>query len=122
MTIEIQGLEREYFEPAFELAARTFAASSTIHRALNIGLSEYRDYLRGPFEKMVSEGLSVAAFDPDTEELVGCLVVTDFALSSADSSDPPRKFGPLVALTSEMCRQYKSKRSVTVCAVRLLRG
>ena len=113
MTIEIHGLTREHLEPAFNLATRIFAASSTIHRALKINLSEYRDYLRRPFETMVSEGLSVAATNMDNGEFVGCLVVTDFALEPPDLPEPPQKFGPLVALTSEMCRRYRSKRYVS---------
>lgn len=106
MEIEIRPLESDLIEPAFALATRVFSAGSTVHRALGIGLEEYRAYLRASFEEMVAEGLSVAAIDAATGDMMGCMIVTDFHGQLTDNSCPPAKFAPLAALTGALCDQY----------------
>ncbi|WP_170476497.1 hypothetical protein [Ruegeria arenilitoris] len=114
MKINVHAFEQEHLESAFDLATRVFVASSTLHRALGIELNEYQDYLRRPFEKMVEEGLSVAATDLRSNKLVGCLIVTDFTSLPTKNPALAQRFAPMLALTAELCRRYELKRKVSV--------
>jgi len=110
--IQIGLLTPDSLEPAFELASEVFVNSSTLHRALNIGLREYRSYLLPSFEQMIDEGLSVMARNDETGEVVGCLIATDFAPQSDEGIEVRGKFTPLAALTQSLCRQYHEHRSI----------
>ncbi len=108
----IAPLSADKLDSAFDLATDVFIQGSTLHRALKIGLSEYRAYLRPSFEQMIHEGLSVAAFDDETGEIIGCLITTDFFHQSVETEVPHGKFAPLTALTQHLCQQYHSKRQI----------
>ncbi len=108
----IVPLREDKLDSAFNLATDVFIQGSTLHRALKIGLSEYRTYLRPSFEQMIREGLSVAAFDDETGEIIGCLIATDFFHQSGDTEVPRGKFAPLTALTRHLCKQYHGKRQI----------
>ena len=120
MAFEIRPLDRTLLGPAFTLATQVFIEESTLHRALGVGLGEYRDYLRPSFEEMVGEGLSVAAIDRDSDKLLGCLIVTDFHHQLSAKIDKHPKFAPLSALTAEVTRQYGQKRSISASEVILV--
>ena len=112
MPFEIHPLDRDLMHPAFLLATETFVEGSTLHRALGVRLSEYRDYLRPSFEEIVEEGLSVGAINRESDILVGCLIVTDFHHQLSATIGRIPKFAPLSALTAELTRQYVLKRSI----------
>ena len=120
MTLEILPLNEEYFVPAFELATKTFVEGSTLHKALGIGLEEYRSYLHDSFENMLAEGLSVVAIEKDTGNLLGCLIATDFYKTLDDGSKVSDRFKPLVELTNVLCWQYQSHRSVEAGKIMLV--
>ncbi|MDJ0613583.1 MAG: hypothetical protein QNJ29_07875 [Rhizobiaceae bacterium] len=112
LTISISILSEEHMAPAFELATEVFVESSTLHQALGISLEEYRIYLRPSFEACVSEEFSIVATEPATGEVIGCLIATDFRQHLNAANTATGKFAPLAALTTELCRQYKSKRTI----------
>ncbi len=113
MAINIQSLDSARLEQAFELSTQVFIEASSLHKALGIGLAQYQCYLRKPFENMVAEGLSLAAIDSDSDALLGCLIVTDFASQSATMAECPDDIAPIVALTSELAQQYATKRQLS---------
>ncbi len=113
MAVELNLLDAARLDAAFNLATQVFTEASTLHRALKIGLNEYREHLRHPFEMMVSEGLSIAATDNHSCDLVGCLIVTDFSNQLVEKANPSQKFAPLSALTKDLCRQYQRKRLIS---------
>lgn len=100
----IEPLSRDLLDPAFDLATKVFAEDSTLHHALCINLSDYRDYLRAPFEAMVNEGLSLVAVD-GAENVLGVMIATDFC-GTGTSSEAPAPFAALTAITSALCRDY----------------
>ena len=112
MAIRTCILTEGYHEAAFNLATEVFVSDSTLHRALKIELDEYRDYLRKSFAEMVSEDLSIVAIEENSEDIVGCLIATDFYGHLRPVIKPENKFSPLAALTAELCRQYKAKRTI----------
>lgn len=117
---EIRPLRHADTAPAFALATEVFVRSSTLHRALNIGLADYRAYLRAPFAAMVAEGLSVVATDSHSQQILGCLIVTDFHGQSAAPPVADARFRPLAALGAELARQYRAQRSIVPGEVALV--
>lgn len=120
MTVEIRVLEERDRPAAFALATRVFIGASTLHRALGIGLEEYRAYLRPSFDAMADEGLSVVAQDRSTGALLGCVVVTDFHGQLNDTTPPPKRFAPLSALTRTLCDRYREVRMIEAGQVALV--
>lgn len=112
MGFDVQRYDHALLEPVFDLATRVFIEGSTLHRALGIGVDEYRNYLRSEFESMVNEGYSVVALNDETGELSGCLIVTDFYHQTLEHTTHCSVFPPLRALTSELCQQYSQKTHV----------
>lgn len=112
MSIEIRQLDEGSLQPAFDLAIRVFAGASTLHRALNAGLDEYRDHLRGPFRSTIGEGLSVVAIERGSGDLVGCLIATDYRNHTTGGAGEPLDFGPISALSAALFRQYRRQRTV----------
>lgn len=107
--IEIVEVDQARAQAAFTLVSEVFSQGSTLHRALAIGLDEYRAYLHDSFMAMVDERLSVAAVADG--ELLGCMIVTDFH-QHLNMTETPEPFAPLAALTGELCRQYQQVRSI----------
>lgn len=112
MTISVSPLTQLHLEVSFKLATEVFIEGSTLHRALGIGLDEYRTYLRPSFEEMIEEELSVAALDSTSGELVGCVIATDFHQHLNPEIELGSKFAPLAALTRELCVQYRQVRTI----------
>ena len=114
---QIRPLTEKDLESAFTLASDVFVRASTLHRALGAGLDEYRRYLRPSFENMITEGLSVGAFEQANNRIIGCLIATDFsrqAMSGERSGDTAAKgkFAPLSALTRALSRPYCTGRTI----------
>ncbi len=109
----IRALNADDIDQCFALATQVFVEGSTLHRALNIGLNEYRDYLWPSFQTMVRDGLSVVATDRISHRVLGCLIVTRFDPSGSSDIPKNEKFAPLQALTSELVRRYRAKRELT---------
>ena len=84
--------------------------ASTLHKALNINLEEYRPYLQVSFEDMASSGLSVAAIDTKTDDVIGCLIGCDFYDHIKSKSIAPSKFAPLSALSTALCQSFIEQR------------
>ncbi|MEO0329938.1 MAG: hypothetical protein AAF217_15255 [Pseudomonadota bacterium] len=112
MTIEFHKIDEKLLEPAFELATEVFINRSTLHKALRIGLDDYRTYIRPSFEGMVAEGYSIAAVDIDTGTLIGCMIVTDFFDQLKNLPDQTGVFAALGALTHSLRQQYLQKDTV----------
>ncbi|MDG1431315.1 MAG: hypothetical protein P8Q23_07080, partial [Paracoccaceae bacterium] len=112
MSAVLETLTERHVRDAFILATKVFVEHSTLHKALGIRLDEYREYLRPSFEAMVNEGLSVVAISEETNEVVGCLIASDFFHHVSGNEIELGKFGPLSALTNALNRHYASKRQI----------
>lgn len=85
--------------------------ASTLHKALNINLEEYRPYLQASFDEMVQENLSVVAVDGKTNRVVGCLIACDFYHHTQTKSTALEKFAPLSALSKALCKTFIQQRA-----------
>ena len=112
--VEIHTLGAALAEDAFALASRNFATQSSLHVALAADVDEYRAYLRPTFFDDVDDGLSLAATDRHSGDLVGILIVRDF-LKQRFAGDLPfqHRFDPVTALFEALEEQYLRERSLT---------
>ena len=102
--ISFETLDESDVSAAFDLATETFAQGSTLHRALGVGLDEYRAYLRPSFQQMAEEGMSVIARDGEGR-LLGCLIVTEYRVEDSSRLSPP--FDALAGLAKALDAQYR---------------
>lgn len=110
--VEIRAYRPSDLQAAFALATEVFVAGSTLHRALAVQLEDYRTYLWPAFTRMVDEGLSVVAVDGEGT-LLGCMIVVDFHGPVHERPNAHPVFGPVSALTSALCAQYRGYRDIS---------
>lgn len=110
MNIRYDVLGQATVDDAFDLATEVFVSASTLHRALGIGLQDYRAYLRPSFDAMVSENLSVVALADGN--VVGCLIATDFTGNVASAINPPAPFDAIASITRQLCSEYSDGREI----------
>ncbi|MEP3629828.1 MAG: hypothetical protein ABJN04_07500 [Hyphomicrobiales bacterium] len=111
MPIQFHPFTAPTSQAAFDLVTQVFVNASTLHKALNISLEEYRPYLRTSFDEMVLEGLSIAAIDTKTNHVIGCLIACDFHHHIHAKSTVPEKFAPLSALSKALCNSFIKQRA-----------
>lgn len=104
----ILPLDAGRVDAAFDLATRVFATRSTLHRALDIDLADYRRALRAPFEAMVAEGHSFVAINA-RDQVIGCVIAGDITLSHP-TGEPLDKLEPVTALTQRLTAAYIAHR------------
>ena len=110
MPIQFHPLTPTHQQAAFDLVTEVFVNASTLHKALNISLEEYRPYLKASYEDMASSGLSVVAIDTNTEKVIGCLIGCDFYDHIKNKSIALPKFAPLSALSTALCQSFIEQR------------
>ena len=110
MPIQFHPLTPTHQQAAFDLVTEVFVNASTLHKALNISLEEYRPYLKASYEDMASSGLSVVVIDTNTEKVIGCLIGCDFYDHIKNKSIALPKFAPLSALSTALCQSFIEQR------------
>ncbi len=106
MGIKLKILTPNLREETFDLATEVFIEGSTLHVALGIELEEYREYLRGSFDQMAREGLSVVAIEEVSEKIVGCIIASDFYNHLDISISQNEKLAPIGALGNALAIKY----------------
>ncbi|MEM7068896.1 MAG: hypothetical protein AAF478_08415 [Pseudomonadota bacterium] len=110
MAISCEIIDQQRLEPAFELVTQVFVQSSTLHQAMAVDLDKYRQYLYPSFLAMIGERLSIAAMDDQTNEILGCLIVTELGAPQEIVQGTPEYLKPIAALTAELCLRYRQRR------------
>ena len=108
--INICRLTVDKSDAALSLACQVFANGSVLHKALDISIEEYREYMRVPFELMLEQNLSLVAVEADTNMILGCLVACDYTFQVPNKTEVPAKLKPLAALLEELDRSYRKQR------------
>ena len=109
--IEIRPLDASLAEAAFDLASRNFATQSALHVVLDARLDDYRAYLRPTFFDDVNDGLSLAATQAGTGDLVGVLIVRDFRKQRFAGHLPFQQlYDPVTALFETLEADYLQDR------------
>ncbi|MEM7209843.1 MAG: hypothetical protein AAF434_18630 [Pseudomonadota bacterium] len=106
---EIIALTPERYDETFALATRIFVANSSVHKALEISLEEYRNYYIKEFELIAEESLSLVSIDSKTGLVAGCLIGRDYC-TDLSKIEPNIKLAPLSRLIGCLEDQYKKHR------------
>ncbi len=119
----ILPLKPPYIDAAFDLLTREFIARSQPHRALSIGLDEYRAHLLPGYRHMVNQGHSFVAVDA-RDEVIACLLACDYCKATAPQSDSvssaSHRMQPLLALLAELDRTYRNHRQIVADQILLV--
>lgn len=105
----ITPITANLLDPVFDLATRVFAASSNLHRALNVDMTRYRRALRPCFEAMVAQHHSLTALSPDGQVL-GCLIATHLEEAFIAPQDTLAPYPQISALTGQLLQTYRTDR------------
>lgn len=104
--VKICPLEPAQYGAAFDLVTDVFVASGTLHRALDIGLEEYRAHLAPGFDRVVRQGHSSVAVDEATGDILGALIAMDYANLWRKGPLDPEPFAAISALGAELRASY----------------
>lgn len=95
-----------------------FLAGSELHRALDISLPEYTDYMADAICSLLAQENSFVAIDDSDHSIVGCILAGDFSPGSdvdaqkkSTDIDVPEFAQPIQALLVRLENQYKSLRA-----------
>ena len=109
--LHIEALSADQKSQLFGLVCEDFATSSPIHVALEISPQEYSNYLHDDWESYIHTGPlgSVVAIEPDSGEILGCIITSDFPSCFADVDKKPKKQQIISALLQELEQIYLDK-------------
>jgi len=108
--IDICPFSSEHSDPAFALTSRVFVDTSVLHKTVGVSIEEYRQYLRGSFDAMQEQQLSLLATDSKTKEIIGCLIACDYASQTQNGSQAPDSLKPINALLRSLDHHYRETR------------
>lgn len=111
--IDILPLSKENSDAAFSLACSVFVDASVLHEAVGVSIKEYREYMRGSFETMRKQELSLVAIDSSTNEIIGCLIACDYTSQVQNPSAIPDTLKPINALLQDLDNIYRGTQRVT---------
>jgi len=111
--IDIHALGKSEAADALRMVCEAFVMGSVLHKAMNISIDEYLQYLREPFLAAIDEGMSLVAVDTSTSATVGCILAREYSGVSAKIPDVPMKIRPINALLAELEKKYLETREIT---------
>lgn len=109
MHLLIVPLEPEYSSAALELICEEFSLHSPLHRALEISTDEYHEYLLPRWNDYAfgKQSSSLIALEPQTRELLGCLIAIPYTPQTGFKQNVPQRMRPIAALLEHLEYQIK---------------
>lgn len=108
----VRSLDQSHREAALSLICEQFTKGSVLHHAMRISADEYNSHIQKSIDSAIDEKLSAAALDSESNEMLGCLIATEFTFEQADLSLLPDKFRPITALINELEEKYAQLREI----------
>ena len=103
----IEKLNEKCVAAAFELITLEFLEHNIIHKALGTQLDNCEYRFLTEFQNTLEEGLSLVAFDPVTENLIGVLLATDLMKpTNVEARKPLSVQSPLRVSCADLKRRY----------------
>ena len=117
--ITLKQIDNSIAEDAFLFVSEVFAARSTLHRAINIEIDLYRDYLKAGYQQAIDQGLSIVAVDESEQEICGVLIAKDIIAKDITVSDTTtqvlqvkKKLLPITKLSQQLDEIYFAQRQI----------
>ena len=117
--ITLKQIDSSIAEDAFLFVSAVFATRSTLHRAINIEIDVYRDYLKASYQQAIDQGLSIVAVDESEKEICGVLIAKDIIVKDIIASGKTtrvlqvKKLLPITKLSQKLDEIYFAQRQIT---------
>ncbi|MDC1120645.1 hypothetical protein OAT72_02110 [Alphaproteobacteria bacterium] len=117
--ITLKHIDNSIAEDAFLFVSEVFATRSTLHRAINIEIDVYRDYLKASYQQAIDQGLSIVAVDESEKEICGVLIAKDIIAKDIIASNKTtrvlqvKKLLPITKLSQKLDEIYYAQRQIT---------
>jgi hypothetical protein len=118
--ITLKQIDNSIAKDAFLFVSEVFAARSTLHRAINIEIDLYRDYLKAGYQQAIDQGLSIVAVDESEQEICGVLIAKDIIAKDIMVSDTTtqvlqvKKLLPITKLSQKLDEIYLTQRQINL--------
>ena len=113
--ITLKQIDSSIAEDAFLFVSAVFATRSTLHRAINIEIDVYRDYLKASYQQAIDQGLSIVAVDESEKDICGVLIAKDIIASDRTTRVlQVKKLLPITKLSQKLDEIYFAQRQITV--------
>ena len=118
--ITLKQIDNSIAEDAFLFVSEVFATRSTLHRAINIEIDLYRDYLKAGYQQAIDHGLSIVAVDESEQEICGVLIAKDIIAKDIVVSDTKtqflqaKKLLPITKLSQKLDEIYFAQRQINL--------
>ena len=123
--ITLKQIDNSIAEDAFLFVSEVFATRSTLHRAINIEIDLYRDYLKAGYQQAIDQGLSIVAVDESEQEICGVLIAKDVIAKDiiakdimvSDTTTLPlqdKKLLPITKLSQKLDEIYFAQRQINL--------
>ena len=119
--ITFKQIDNNIAEDAFLFVSEVFATRSTLHRAINIEIGLYRDYLKAYYKQAVDQGLSIVAVDKSEQEICGMLSAKDIMVSDTTTQVlQVKKLLPITKLSQKLDEIYFAQRQINLADAMLV--
>ena len=113
--ITLKQIDNSIAEDAFLFVSEVFAKRSTLHRAINIEIDLYRDYLKAGYQQAIDHGLSIVAVDENEQEICGVLIAKDIVVSDTKTQFlQAKKLLPITKLSQKLDEIYFAQRQINL--------
>ena len=118
--ITFKQIDNSIAEDAFLFVSEVFAKRSTLHRAINIEIDLYRNYLKAGYQQAIDQGLSIVAVDESEQEICGVLIAKDIVAKDIMVSDTTtlplqaKKLLPITKLSQKLDEIYFAQRQINL--------
>ena len=113
--ITFKQIDNSIAEDAFLFASEVFATRSILHRAINIEIDLYRDYLNAGYQQAIDHGLSIVAVDESEQEICGVLIANDIVVSDTTRQVmQAKKLLPITKLSQKLDEIYFAQRQINL--------
>ena len=123
--ITLKQIDNSIAEDAFLFVSEVFATRSTLHRAINIEIDLYRDYLKAGYQQAIDQGLSIVAVDESEQEICGVLIAKDIITKDIIAKDimvsdttaqvlQAKKLLPITKLSQKLDEIYFAQRQINL--------
>ena len=111
--ITFKQIDNSIAEDAFLFASEVFATRSILHRAINIEIDLYRDYLKAGYQQAIDHGLSIVAVDESEQEICGVLIAKDIVVSDKMTQVlQAKKLLPITKLSQKLDQIFFAPRQI----------
>ena len=112
--ITLKQIDNSIAEDAFLFVSEVFATRSTLHRAINIEIDVYRDFLKASYQQAIDQDLSIVAVDESEKEICGVLIAKDIMVSDTTTQVlKAEKLLPITKLSQKLDEIYFGQRQIT---------